>query len=77
MKVYVLWYQEYDDCEIIGVFKTKRRAQQMIPWASRCGSTSNVNLRPRKHFEVIEQKVDAWPFRPEQKKDLKLPRWVR
>lgn len=75
MKVWVLTYQEYDDFEVVGVYRTKRRAQQMIGWAIRHGGPPY--RRNRRFFEIGEERLDGWPFRPEQMKDLKLPRWVK
>ena len=71
--VWVLWYREYDDAEVVGVYKTKRRAQQMIPLVVRHGAAH----RNKRSFEIEKHKLDGWPLLPEQKKTLKLPRWVK
>jgi len=71
-KVWVLWYREYDDTEIMGVYSTKRRAQQMIRYVTRFAR----GRRTKTYFEIEEHGLDAMAVKVDLK-IVKVPKWVR
>lgn len=73
VKVYVLEYREYDDVETMGVYSTKKRAEDMISVFLKLSKTH----RTKSHFAIEAHRVDRPELVREYVEQVKLPRWVK